>query len=107
MVEERENACDDLVVEAAGSTDAVLSALAAPRRGGTVVLIGLPPHGATAAVPVDVDHARKIAAIHCYPTQVLALEAEWAFSKVLDAPSPEQHWRLAPPPEGWEVLTEL
>src|SRR5690349_19541225 len=43
----------DLVVEAAGSTDAVLSALAAPRRGGTAVLIGLPPHGATAAVPVD------------------------------------------------------
>jgi threonine dehydrogenase-like Zn-dependent dehydrogenase len=43
----------DLVVEAAGSTDAVLSALAAARRGGTVVLIGLPPHGATAAVPVD------------------------------------------------------
>lgn len=60
-----------------------------------------------AAVPVDVDQARKTAAIHCYPTQVLALEAEWAFSKVLDAPSPEQHWRLAPPPEGWEALTEL
>ena len=43
----------DLVIEAAGSTDAVLSALAAARRGGTVVLIGLPPHGATAAVPID------------------------------------------------------
>jgi threonine dehydrogenase-like Zn-dependent dehydrogenase len=43
----------DLVVEAAGSTDAVLSALAAARRGGSVVLLGLPPHGATAAVPVD------------------------------------------------------
>jgi L-iditol 2-dehydrogenase len=43
----------DLVVEAAGSTDAVLSALGAARRGGTVVLLGLPPHGATAAVPVD------------------------------------------------------
>ena len=43
----------DLVVEAAGSTDAVLSAFAAARRGGTVVLLGLPPHGATAAVPVD------------------------------------------------------
>jgi threonine dehydrogenase-like Zn-dependent dehydrogenase len=43
----------DLVVEAAGSTDAVLTALAAARRGGTVVLLGLPPHGATAAVPVD------------------------------------------------------
>ncbi len=43
----------DLVVEAAGTTSAVLTALAAARRGGTVVLLGLPPHGATAAVPVD------------------------------------------------------
>jgi L-iditol 2-dehydrogenase len=43
----------DLVVEAAGSTGAVLSALAAARRGGSVLLLGLPPHGATAAVPVD------------------------------------------------------
>ncbi len=43
----------DLVVEAAGATDAVLAALAAPRRGGTVVLLGLPPHGETAAVAVD------------------------------------------------------
>ena len=43
----------DLVVEAAGTTDAVLSGLGAARRGGTVVLLGLPPHGATAAVPVD------------------------------------------------------
>lgn len=29
------------------------TALAAARRGGAVVLIGLPPHGGTAAVPVD------------------------------------------------------
>jgi threonine dehydrogenase-like Zn-dependent dehydrogenase len=43
----------DLVVEAAGTTDAVLTALRAARRGGSVVLLGLPPHGATAAVPVD------------------------------------------------------
>ncbi len=43
----------DLVVEAAGATGAVLTALAAARRGGTVLLLGLPPHGATAAVPVD------------------------------------------------------
>ena len=43
----------DLVIEAAGTTDAVLTALAAARRGGSVVLIGLPPHGDTAAVPVD------------------------------------------------------
>ncbi|MDX6334150.1 MAG: L-iditol 2-dehydrogenase [Streptosporangiaceae bacterium] len=43
----------DLVVEAAGTTGAVLTALAAARRGGTVLLLGLPPHGATAALPVD------------------------------------------------------
>lgn len=43
----------DLVVEAAGTTDAVLTAIGAARRGGSVVLIGLPPHGDTAAVPVD------------------------------------------------------
>jgi L-iditol 2-dehydrogenase len=40
-------------VEAAGTTDAVLSAIRAGRRGGTVILLGLPPHGATAALPVD------------------------------------------------------
>ncbi len=43
----------DLVVEAAGATGAVLTALATARRGGTVLLLGLPPHGATAAVPID------------------------------------------------------
>jgi len=43
----------DLVVEAAGTTDAVLAALRSARRGGSVLLLGLPPHGQTAAVPVD------------------------------------------------------
>jgi len=43
----------DLVVEAAGSTSAVPTALAAARRGGAVLLLGLPPHGETAEVPVD------------------------------------------------------
>jgi threonine dehydrogenase-like Zn-dependent dehydrogenase len=43
----------DLVVEAAGATDAVLAAFAAARRGGTVVLIGLPPRGELAPVAVD------------------------------------------------------
>jgi threonine dehydrogenase-like Zn-dependent dehydrogenase len=43
----------DLVVEAAGATDAVVTAFAAARRGGTVVLLGLPPRGAPAPVPVD------------------------------------------------------
>lgn len=44
----------DLVVEAAGTPGAVCSALRAAKRGGTVVLLGLPPHGSTVAVePAD------------------------------------------------------
>src|SRR5579875_36460 len=44
----------DLVVEAAGSVSAAETALgAAPRRGGEVVLLGLPPHGERAALGVD------------------------------------------------------
>jgi threonine dehydrogenase-like Zn-dependent dehydrogenase len=45
----------DLVLEAAGTTSAAAAAIAAVRRGGTVVLVGLPPHGAT--VPLSVDDA--------------------------------------------------
>ena len=60
-----------------------------------------------AAVPVDPDLARKQAAVDCYPSQLLALEAEWRVADKLAAPAPEQHWRLAPPPEGWEGLREL
>jgi L-iditol 2-dehydrogenase len=43
----------DLVVEAAGATDATLLALSAADRGGSITLLGLPSHGETAAVPVD------------------------------------------------------
>ncbi len=43
----------DLVVEAAGTVSAVADALAAARRGGSVLLLGLPPHGSTTPVPVD------------------------------------------------------
>jgi L-iditol 2-dehydrogenase len=45
----------DLVLEAAGTTSAVADAVVAARRGGTIVLVGLPPHGAT--VPLAVDDA--------------------------------------------------
>ena len=57
-----------------------------------------------AAVPIDVDHERKLAAYACYPSQIRALEAEWDLGSKLAAPTPEQYWRLAPPPEGWEGL---
>ena len=57
-----------------------------------------------AAVPVDPDHDRKLRAVGCYPSQLRALEAEWQLGVKLAAP--EQHWRLAPPPAGWERLAE-
>jgi len=43
----------DLVVEAAGAVEAAAVAFTAARRGGTVLLLGLPPHGETAALSVD------------------------------------------------------
>jgi 2-desacetyl-2-hydroxyethyl bacteriochlorophyllide A dehydrogenase len=43
----------DLVIEAAGVPAAVASALAAPRRGGSVVLLGLAAHGQTVELPID------------------------------------------------------
>jgi threonine dehydrogenase-like Zn-dependent dehydrogenase len=43
----------DLVIEAAGAVEAAAVALTAARRGGTVLLLGLPPHGQTVALSVD------------------------------------------------------
>lgn len=59
-----------------------------------------------AALPVDPDPARKRAAVDCYPSQLRALEAQWRVGAKLAAPAPEQCWRLAPPPPGWEVLAD-
>jgi LmbE family N-acetylglucosaminyl deacetylase len=50
------------------------------------------------------DETLKRAAVACYPTQLLALEDDWAIGAKLAAPAPEQFWRLAPPPPGWEDL---
>jgi LmbE family N-acetylglucosaminyl deacetylase len=60
-----------------------------------------------AAMPVVPDERRKDAALACYPSQLRALEAEWALSAKLAAPAPEQFWRLAPPPEGWGALQDV
>jgi len=56
--------------------------------------------------PMDPAEARKQAAIACYPSQLFALEDDWAISAKLAAPAPEQFWRLAPPPAGWERLAD-
>jgi LmbE family N-acetylglucosaminyl deacetylase len=58
-----------------------------------------------AAVPIDPDHGKKLKAYAAYPSQVRALEADWNLGPKLAAPAPEQHWRLAAPPEGWEALS--
>jgi LmbE family N-acetylglucosaminyl deacetylase len=52
---------------------------------------------------VDAVEARKRTAVACYRSQVLALEADWQFGPKLVAP--EQYWRLADPPPGWEELS--
>jgi LmbE family N-acetylglucosaminyl deacetylase len=57
------------------------------------------------AVAVDEQEARKRAALDCYRSQLLALEADWQLGPKLVAP--EQLWRLAPPPAGWEGLVDL
>ena len=51
--------------------------------------------------------AAKRAAIACYRSQVAPLERDHVLSERLDANVPEQFWRLAPPPRGWEPLAEL
>jgi threonine dehydrogenase-like Zn-dependent dehydrogenase len=43
----------DLAVEAAGTTAAAETAIGALRRGGTALLIGLPPSGSTLTLPAD------------------------------------------------------
>lgn len=43
----------DLVIEASGSIEAPLSAIRNLRRGGTLLLLGLPPHGQVSKMPID------------------------------------------------------
>ena len=48
--------------------------------------------------------ARKRQALEHYVSQRRALEADWQLGAKLIAP--EQLWRLAPPPPGWEGLAQ-
>ena len=56
------------------------------------------------ALDVAGHDATKRAALDCYRSQLLALEADWQLGPKLVAP--EQLWRLAPPPVGWEGLAD-
>ncbi len=55
-------------------------------------------------VPVEVDMAAKRAAIDLYKSQLGPLQRDHLLDERLDANVPEQHWRLATAPEGWERL---
>jgi hypothetical protein len=54
--------------------------------------------------PTATDDARKQLALACYESQLRALEDDWRISAKLEAPAPEQFWRLGAPPPGWEGL---
>jgi LmbE family N-acetylglucosaminyl deacetylase len=56
--------------------------------------------------PVDHDGARKAAAVECYPSQLFALDDDWQIRAKLEAPAPEQFWRIGSPPDGWEGLAD-
>jgi LmbE family N-acetylglucosaminyl deacetylase len=53
--------------------------------------------------PVDTNDDKKMKAVNCYPTQLLALEDDWQIRAKLHAP--EQYWRVDAPPAGWEGLS--
>jgi LmbE family N-acetylglucosaminyl deacetylase len=59
-----------------------------------------------AVVPVMPRPDRKRAAVECYRSQLAPLERDHALRERLDAHVPEQYWHLAPPPPGWERLSE-
>ena len=60
-----------------------------------------------AIVPVDPDHDRKRRALECYRSQVPPLRADHRLDERMAAPAPEQYWRIAPPPDGWEALVDV
>ncbi|MEI7860780.1 MAG: PIG-L family deacetylase [Acidimicrobiales bacterium] len=58
-----------------------------------------------AIVPMVTDVVAKRLAIECYVSQVAQLRQEHLLDERLEANTPEQYWRLDPPPAGWEGLT--
>jgi LmbE family N-acetylglucosaminyl deacetylase len=59
-----------------------------------------------AAPTIDHGEAVKQRALAHYESQFRALEADWRIGAKLEAPAPEQLWRLDAPPTGWERLSE-
>lgn len=60
-----------------------------------------------AMVPVGVDTGTKRRAVWCYTSQIPPLERDHGLTQRLAANVPEQFWRIAPPPRGWEALSDF
>jgi hypothetical protein len=56
------------------------------------------------AIDTEGGDPAKRRALARYQSQMKALETDWGIGAKLGAP--EQLWRLAPPPAGWESLVE-
>ena len=59
-----------------------------------------------AVVAVDPSRERKLRALACYVSQLPPLFQDWGLTDQLEAPVPEQYWRLQPPPPGWEAIVD-
>lgn len=73
------------------------------RRISTLVTGGLWP--TPAVVPVRPDMEAKRIAIMAYVSQYGPLQRDMHLSEHLAANTPEQYWRLSPPPPGWDGVT--
>ena len=65
------------------------------------------PWPTPAIVPHVPDDERKRRAIWCYTSQIPPLERDHALTARMEGRVPEQFWRLAPPPAGWEALSDF
>jgi LmbE family N-acetylglucosaminyl deacetylase len=65
------------------------------------------PWPTPAIVPHIPDEERKRRAIWCYTSQIAPLERDHALSARMEGRVPEQFWRLAAPPAGWEALADF
>jgi len=57
-------------------------------------------------VAIDPSRERKLRALACYVSQRPPRFQDWGLTDQLDAPGPEQFWRLQPPPAGWEAIVD-
>jgi LmbE family N-acetylglucosaminyl deacetylase len=59
-----------------------------------------------AMVPVTLDPERKTTALMQYASQIPPLDQDHLLRERIAANVPEQYWRIAPPPKGWERLLD-